>query len=197
MGILKSAADIVYTIRFLKLLVTKFEDTNAFKAGIIDADGKKRKDFSMDTMDNRDAYRTHYTAFHRLVFNLKRIMAKAPGGSSIVARYGAALALIKEHGQLNDTNLQKIHDETGIDIMDVLLESSKWYVLSDGNLGEGVYRMENDSLSDTGEDVVRMGDKIRVEENNLCHDILGIPVYEGTHMRTGLRVLFSANEIRK
>ena len=26
MGILKSAADIVYTIRFLKLLVTKFED---------------------------------------------------------------------------------------------------------------------------------------------------------------------------
>ena len=75
MGILKSIRDIVYTIRFLKLLVTKFEDTNAFKAGIIDADGKKRKDFSMDTMDNRDAYRTHYTSFHRLVFNLKRIMA--------------------------------------------------------------------------------------------------------------------------
>lgn len=41
MGILKSAADVVYTIRFLKLLVTKFEDTGAFKAGIIDKDGKK------------------------------------------------------------------------------------------------------------------------------------------------------------
>ena len=81
--------------------------------------------------------------------------------------------------------------------MDVLMENSQWYVLDSGNLGEGVYRMENDSLSDTGEDVIRMGDKIRVEENNLCHDILGIPVYEGTHMRTGLRVLFSANEVRK
>ena len=40
MGILKSAADVVYTIRFLKLLVTKFEETDAFKYGIIDADGE-------------------------------------------------------------------------------------------------------------------------------------------------------------
>lgn len=197
MGILKSAADIVYTIRFLKLLVTKFEDTNAFKAGIIDADGNKRKDFSMDTMDNRDAYRTHYTAFHRLVFNLKRIMAKAPGGSSVVARYGAALALIKEHGELSDTNVQKIHDETGVDIMDILLESSKWYVMSDGHLGPGVYRIKNDTLTDQAEEIVRKDDKIRVVETNLCYDILGIPVYEGTHIKTGRRVLFSADEIAK
>jgi hypothetical protein len=197
MGILKSAADLVYTIRFLKLLVTKFEDTGAYKAGIIDADGNKIKGFSMDTMDNRDAYRTHYTAFHRLVFNLKKLMAKAPGGSSVIARYGAALALIKEHGQLNDTNLQKIHEETGIDIMDVLLENSQWYVLDNGNLGEGVYRMRNDSMTDQCHEVVRKDDKIRVTENNLCHNVIGIPVYEGTHMRTGHRVLFTANEIMK
>jgi hypothetical protein len=123
MGILKSAADIVYTIRFLKLLVTKFEDTGAFKAGIIDKDGKKNPDFSMDKMDDREAYRDHYTSFHRLVFNLKKIMAKAPGGSSVVARYGAALALIKEHGELSDSNLQKIHEKTGIDILDIIMES--------------------------------------------------------------------------
>lgn len=124
-------------------------------------------------------------------------MAKAPGGSSIIARYGAALALIKEHGQLSDTNLQKIHEETGIDIMDVLLENSQWYVLENGNLGQGVYRMCNDSMTDQCQEVVRKDDKIRVSENNLCHDILGIPVYEGTHMRTGHRVLFTANEIAK
>lgn len=197
MGILKSAADIVYTIRFLKLLVTKFEDTGAFKAGIIDADGNKVKDFSMDTMDNRDAYRTHYTSFHRLVYNLKRLMAKVPGGSSIVARYGAALALIKEHGDLSDNQIQKIHEETGIDIMEVLLENSRWYVIDDGNLGQGIYRMRNDSITDQYEEVVRKDDKIRVQENNLCHDIMGIHVFEGTHMRSGHRVLFSANEIAK
>ena len=197
MGILKSAADLVYTIRFLKLLVTKFEDTGAYKAGIIDIDGNKIKNFSMDTMDNRDAYRSHYTAFHRLVFNLKKLMAKAPGGSSVVARYGAALALIKEHGELSDTNLQKIHEETGIDIMDVLLENSQWYVLDNGNLGPGLYRMRNDSMTDQHYEVVRKDDKIRVVENNLCHDILGIPVYEGIHMRSGRRVIFTANEIAK
>ena len=89
MGILKSAADLVYTIRFLKLLVTPFEDTPAYKAGIIDKEGKKRKDFNTDKMDDRENYRDHYTAFHRLVYNLKKIMAKAPGGQSVIARYGA------------------------------------------------------------------------------------------------------------
>jgi hypothetical protein len=197
MGILKSAADVVYTIRFLKLLVTKFEDTDAFKAGIIDKDGNKVKDYDMGDMQKREAYRNNYTSFHRLVFNLKRLMAKIPGGQSIVARYGAALALIKEHGELSDSNIQKIHESTGIDIMDVLLESSQWYVLENGNLGQGVYRMSNDSMTDAADEMVRKGDQVRVKEDNLCHDVLGISIFEGTHLRTGRRVLFSANEITK
>lgn len=197
MGILKSAADVVYTIRFLKLLVTKIEDTAAFKAGIIDADGNKVKDYDMGDMQKRDAYRTHYTSFHRLVFNLKKIMAKVPGGSSVIARYGAALALIKEHGDLSDKQVQKIHEETGVDIMDVLMEDSKWYVIEDGNVGPGMYRMRNETLVDTGEELVRKGDQVRIYENNLRYDILGISIFEGTHIRTGKRVLFSANEISK
>jgi hypothetical protein len=197
MGILKSAADVVYTIRFLKLLVTKFEDTGAFKAGIIDNEGKKKPDFDMDKMANRDAYRDNYTSFHRLVFNLKKIMATAPGGSSVVARYGAALALIKEHGELSDGQLERIHEATGIDIMDVLMEDSKWYVLEDGNLGQGMYRMRNESLVDTGESLIRKDDQVRIYENNLIYDILGISIFEGTHLRTGKRILFSANEISK
>ena len=151
----------------------------------------------MDKMANRDAYRDNYTSFHRLVFNLKKIMAKAPGGSSLVARYGAALALIKEHGDLSDSQLQKIHESTGVDIMDVLMEDSKWYVLEDGNVGQGMYRMRNESLVDTGESLVRKDDQVRVYENNLRYDILGISIFEGTHLRTGKRVLFSANEISK
>lgn len=197
MGILKSAADVVYTIRFLKLLVTKFEDTDAFKAGIIDKDGNKVKDYDMGDMQKREAYRNNYTSFHRLVFNLKRLMAKIPGGQSVIARYGAALALIKEHGELSDSNIQKIHESTGIDIMDVLLESSQWYVLENGNLGQGVYRMSNDSMTDAADEMVRKGDQVRVKEDNLCHDVLGISIFEGTHLRTGRRVLFSANEITK
>ena len=197
MGILKSAADVVYTIRFLKLLVTKFEDTGAFKAGIIDAEGNKVSGYDMGDMQKREAYRTHYTSFHRLVFNLKKLMAKVPGGSSVIARYGAALALIKEHGDLSDSQLQKIHESTGVDIMDVLLEDSKWYVLENGCIGQGVYRMRNDSMTDSADELVRKGDQVRVAEENLCHDVLGISIFEGTHLRTGRRILFSANEIMK
>ena len=43
MGIVKRAADLVYTFRFLKLLVTSFDKTAAFKLGIIDEKGKRLK----------------------------------------------------------------------------------------------------------------------------------------------------------
>ena len=134
MGILKGAADLVYTVRFLRVLVTPFEETGAFKAGIIDENGKRRKDFKLTTQENRKAYAEHYTSFLRLVYNVKRIMALAPGGQSVVARYGAALALIREHGELSNQNLNKIHAKTGIDILDVLAEDTQWFMLEDKQL---------------------------------------------------------------
>ena len=129
MGILKSAADLVYTIRFLKLLVTPFEKMGAYEAGIIDKDGNRNKDFSLRIMDNRFKYAAHYTSFIRLVINLKKLMAKVPGGKSIIARYGAALLLIKENGNLSDKQVNMIHEETGIDILDCLVEQTQWYML--------------------------------------------------------------------
>ena len=199
MGILKSAADLVYTIRFLKLLVTPFDQTEAFKAGIIDADGNKNKDFTLNSMDDREAYRSHYTPFHRLVFNLKRIMAKAPGGQSVVARYGAALALIKEHGELSDKNLMKIHEETGIDILDCLAEQSQWFMLNNNQLSPGVYRIKNESLTTECEELVKKFDQIRIiEENSFpCDEILGLPIYEAIHIKTQKRLYITTAEITK
>jgi hypothetical protein len=199
MGILKSAADLVYTIRFLKLLVTPFDETDAFKAGIIDEDGNKNKDFSLNSMDDREAYRSYYTAFHRLVFNLKRIMAKAPGGQSVVARYGAALALIREHGDLSDKNLMKIHAETGIDILDCLAEQSQWFMLNNNQLSPGVYRIKNESLTTECEELVKKFDQIRItEENSLpCDEVLGLPIYEAIHIKTQKRLYITTAEITK
>lgn len=199
MGILKQAADLVYTIRFLKLLVTPFEDTEAFKAGIINADGSRNKDFTKASMDNRAALSKHYTTFHRLVFNLKRIMAKAPGGQSVVARYGAALALIKEHGELSDKNLQKIHAETGIDILDVLAEESQWFICEGKSLGPGVYRMKYDTTTVKGESVVMKDDKIRILETDAepISEVLGIDIYKGIHENSRQWVYFSTGEITR
>ena len=200
MGLLKSAADLVYTIRFLKLLVTPIEKTEAFKAGIIDADGKRNKEFNTNSTDDREAYRSHYTAFHRLVFNLKKIMAKAPGGSSVVARYGAALALIKEHGELSDNNLQKIHEETGIDLLDCLAEESQWFIIEDKEIGAGMYRIKHDTTTALKcEDIVKRGDKIRVchGHNKPIQEVLGLDIYKGIHINSNQWVYFTSGEITR
>jgi hypothetical protein len=197
MGLLKSATDLVFTIRFLKLLVTPFEKLGAFKAGIIDKDGKKNPDFNTLKTDDREAYRTHYTAFIRLVINIKRIMAKAPGGQSAIARYGAALLLIKEHGELKDDQLLKIHDATGIEAMNLISETSEWFVLEDGGLGEGVYRMLNDTMTVECDDIVKKHDKVRVVESQPKDTILGVPIYEVIHMNSNKRVYISTGEITR
>ena len=199
MGILKSAANVVYTIRFLKLLVTPFDETDAFKAGIIDENGNKRKDFNTNNTNDREAYRSHYTAFHRLVFNLKRIMAKAPGGQSVVARYGAALALIREHGELSDKNIDKIHAHTGIDILDCLSEQSEWFTLEDGSLSPGVYRMKNESVTIDGLPIIKKNDKIRIQEKKNSHidEILGIKIYEATHLASQQPLYITTSEITR
>jgi|TARA_B110000046_G_C12774090_1_gene306115 hypothetical protein len=198
MGLLKTAADLVYTIRFLKLLVTPIEKTDAYKKGIIDIDGKKRKEFNTNSTDDREAYRSHYTPFHRLVFNLKKIMAKAPGGSSVVARYGAALALIKEHGQLTDYRIMQIHEETGIDILDCLAEDSQWFVIEDKQLSPGIYRIKHDTMNAMCEEVVHKDDKIRVDEDAMPVDeILGIDIYKGIHLASRSYVYFTTGEITR
>ena len=200
MGILKTAADLVYTIRFLKLLVTPFDKTEAFKKGIIDVDGKKNKEFNTNSIDDREAYRSHYTPFHRLVFNLKRLMSKVPGGQSVVARYGAALALIKEHGELSDERLMQIHEETGIDILDCLAEQSEWFMLDDKQLSPGIYRMKHDTVTALYcEDIVKKGDRVRIIETQASpiDEVLGLDIYKGLHENSSQWVYFTTGEITR
>ena len=201
MGILKSAADLVYTIRFLKLLTTPFEKMGAYEIGLIDKDGnidKKRKEELKLTMDGRMDLSTHYTSFIRLVLNIKRLLAKAPGGKSVVARYGAALFLIKEDGNLSNKNLKKIHDETGIDILDVLAEDTQWFMLDDKQLSPGVYRMQHDSMTTAYLDTYK-DDKIRIieEESTPVGEVLGLDIYSAVHLPTNKRMYITTGDITK
>jgi len=202
MGIMKSAADLVYTIRFLKMLVTPFNKLGAFKAGIIDKDGKKLIKKGSDWFyieKNRRAYKAHYTSFIRLVINLKKLMAKVPGGRSIIARYGAALLLIKEDGNLSDRQINMIHEETGIDILDCLVETTQWYMIEGKELSNGIYRSKFDTVITTGEEIVSKGDKVRVVEGHALpiDSVLGIDIYEGIHLNSGQKMYFSTGEIEK
>ena len=201
MGILKSAADFVYTIRFLKLLTTPFEKMGAYEIGLIDKDGnvdKKRKEELKLTMDGRMDLSTHWTSFVRLVVNIKRLMAKAPGGKSVVARYGAALFLIKESGNLNNKQIQKIHNETGIDILDVLAEDTQWFMLNNKQLSPGVYRMKHESMSCIYEETNK-DDQIRIleEESKPVGEVLGLDIYSAIHLPTNKRMYVTTGDITK
>lgn len=85
--------DNLIAYRVLMMLVTPFEDTEAYKLGIIDKTGKNLiKNSDLENEDQRSAY----SYLHRLVFNLKRILNKLPGGDSKLKNIVAALWLLKE-----------------------------------------------------------------------------------------------------
>jgi len=91
--------DNLIAFRILYLLTKPFDKTDAFRLGIIDKDGKLlRKASELKTSEETAAY--NYLT--RLVFNMKRLIAKIPGGSSMIGSLVAAYFLIKESVNNND-----------------------------------------------------------------------------------------------
>jgi len=199
MGIFKSTGDIIYTLRFLRLLTTPWERTKAYEYGIIDKNGKRLKSFNTNSIQDRDAYNNYYTPFIRLVFNVKRLINKLPLGKSRIASYAAALYLLKDKYSVNEGTILKGLKEFGIDSLDFLEEQTEWFVLEDQRLSPGVYKVINEKmLNDSLEEMVNVRDKIRVAED--CYpvgEMFGINIYEVTHIRTNKPVYISIPEITR
>ena len=197
MGLIKRAGDLVYTFRFLALLVTPFEKTKAFEKGIIDKDGKRLVKPPFSKIEDRNNYAEYYSPFIRLVFNVKKLMAKAPGGSTRIASYAAALYLIKENFSVSEKNLRKDLLKAGIDPSDLLAEESKWFMLEDNQLSPGVYSLKYEKvLNSTCEPVVNAKDKVRIHDECFpVGDIFGLNIYEATHMRSQQKLYITAEEL--
>lgn len=91
--------DNLIAFRILQKLVRPFKDTDAYRLGIIDDKGKNLiKSNTFTTSDQRDAY----TYLDRLVFNVKKLINRLPGGESKMKNLVAALWLIKEYYEKND-----------------------------------------------------------------------------------------------
>jgi len=94
MSLLKSAGNIYFVYQFLTKLTTPFEKTKAFELGIIDENGKiLKKRSQLKSAEEKEAY----TMTDTLIFNLKKILAKVPGGRTRFATFAAALFLLKEN----------------------------------------------------------------------------------------------------
>lgn len=86
--------DNLLAYKILSMLVTPFEETQAYKFGIIDIKGNNLKPTSsLNTSKEKEAY----SYLHRLVFNMKKIINRLPGGESKLKSLVAALFLVKEY----------------------------------------------------------------------------------------------------
>ena len=97
--------DLILVYQFLKRLTTPFDKTEAFKLGIIDKDGKAlKKSKELQTTAEKNAY----GYYDRMIFNLKRVLGKVPGGKTQFASYAAALFLIKESDTSKECTEQEL-----------------------------------------------------------------------------------------
>ena len=102
MSIASAAGNIYFAYQFLTKLVRPFKDTDAHKLGIIDEKGKVlKKRSTLKTKEEKEAY----TVSDTLVFNLKKLLEKVPGGRTRFASFAAALFLLKE-----DLEYRHYHD---------------------------------------------------------------------------------------
>lgn len=183
MGIINT----LVVFKILKMLVTKFKDFDAFKLGLIDKNGNRLKKKPIATADDKEAM----SMLHRLVFNLKRIIQKVPFGKTAFASYAIALALLKEHLNLNADQMEELCEKFYRHLKDenLLKPEQITECLEHNELTLGVYRLRHN---------LRQGDehfkpKSVVEIVAEHSRIFGVPVYIG--LSEDRRVLITAEDV--
>jgi len=195
-GAISRAADVFYAFRFLRLLTTPWDKTNAFRYGIIDANGKRIKTKKIQFPHEKAVY----TIFHKIVFNLKKLLNKVPAvGKTKLASYAAALFLIKENTNMSEKQIRKIMDQVELDLDwdNLPIQENTWFQSIDGNLNPGVYTLVNDIASpDTGDMIAQSNTRIRVEETTEpSGEFLGCSFYKVLHQKTGQEIFIHNGDI--
>jgi len=193
---LSEQVDFFVAYKFIKILTQDFKDTDAFKLGIVDKNGKvlkKRKE--LKTGEEKKSY----TIIHTLVWNLKKLLAKVPGLKSKLGNYAAALFLLKESCNNNESKqnfqeLIKYLKEEGIkkDSNDIFEHS-----FTDNKLSEGVYMATQEIVTPDFE-CISEGDVIIVgEDTESFESFEGISLYEAIHMNSNRNIIVTKSSIEK
>lgn len=121
-----TVVDTYLIYQFLKRLTTPFKDTDAYKLGIIDDKGRVLKKRSQLTPEESESW----GFFDIMVNNMKKILAKVPGGSSKMGLYAASALLFKEHNNLvgkTDYEMMRLFEQK-------LTEENPANVVGDGKI---------------------------------------------------------------
>lgn len=195
MGIVKRAADLTYSFRFIRMLVMDWKKWDAFKLGIIDEDGKRNKSVELDNDEKKSAY----TPFIRLSANVKRLLSKIPGAGSKLGSFASALFLMKEHFGITDKCIERILELNNISSLDFLNENSQWFLLDNNQLSPGIYKLAGPKvLNKNFLEVINAKDQIRIHEECFpIGEMFGMNIYEATHLKTNQNIYITINEIYK
>ena len=199
-----TAIDLFVTYRFIKLLVTPFNKTEAYKLGIIDDKGIRQvvpgtsQPTKLSTIKERNAY----TVLHKLVFNIKRIFAKVPGLGSKVGTYAAALFLLKDtfkesvdDPDVFEKEFMKYLKEQGMELDNEISEE----VIGFGEvLPKGNYVLVNDILNKEEEELsAKKGDKVIAFADEAPIDtVLGVDIFPVVHVKTQEKIYVSLEDIK-
>ena len=202
------AIDLFVTYRFIKLLVTPFDKTPAFKLGIIDKDGNRLKEKTVargmqPTQLNTVEEKSAYTILHKLVFNIKKIFQKVPGLRTKLGTYAAALFLLKDtfkesvdDPDVFEKEFMKYLKEQGYEIDDSISEE----VIGFGEvLPKGEYVLVNDILNKEEEKLTaKKGDKvIAFEDESPIDSILGVEIFSVVHEKSKEVIYVSLEDIKE
>jgi hypothetical protein len=203
------AIDLFVTYRFIKLLVTPFNKTDAYRLGIIDETGnrimpppkagvRQTKPEPLRTTDEKNAY----TILHKLVFNIKKIFEKVPGLRTKLGTYAAALFLLKDtfkesvdDPDVFEKEFMKYLKEQGCEIDDSINEE----IIGFGEvLPKGEYVLVNDILNKEEEDLTaKKGDKVIAYEDEAPIDtVLGIEIFPVIHIKSQEKIYVSLEDIK-
>ena len=199
------AIDLFVTYRFLRLLTTPFEKTDAFKLGIIDEKGNRVKlpkstkpAVELSTSELQGAY----TILHKLVFNIKKLFNKIPGLRTKVGTYAAALFLLKDtfkesvdDPDMFEKEFVKFLKENNIEMDDEISEE----VIGFGEvLPKGEYVLINDILNKEEEELsAKKGDKvIAYDDESPIDTILGVEIFPIIHVNTQEKIYVSLEDIK-
>ena len=199
------AIDLFVTYRFLKLLTTPFEKTDAFKFGIIDEKGNriKKPKSSLPAVDlNTTEMKNSYTILHKLVFNIKKIFGKVPGLRTKVGTYAAALFLLKDtfkesvdDPDMFEKEFMKYLKENNIEFDDEISEE----VIGFGEvLPKGEYTLVQDILNKEEEELsAKKGDKVIAYEDEAPVDtVLGVEIFPVIHIKSQEKIYISLEDIK-
>lgn len=101
--------DLFLVYQFIKRLATPFTEWPAYKTGIIDEKGNiLKKTSDLTTRVEKDSW----GKFDLMISKLKKLLEKIPGGNTRLGSYAAALWLIKESKNYDDSLLTEEVIET-------------------------------------------------------------------------------------